>query len=391
MTRPVRQAPAADRSATWRQSEEQLATRVVALQLSASEVLGSEPSRAVRNRVLAGDLGGAVEALTWECISRSTSGEPLDELLSARVHDLLVALQHLGNAIFEHELGLLSRRLADCDAATARLRALTTSNDLLDHVCEELVLRCGFGRAVLSRVDGAMWKPWMAHFGAGENSDDEEWFEAWVDRPIPLEGMLLESRILQERRPAAVYDTQEADVHKPIIVDAGQSVSYVVAPLVVGDAVIGFLHADYSTTGRRVDSVDRDVLWAFAQCFAQLYERAVLRERLLEQRERVRQVLAASDDLLADRGCELVLNGGAPPSSPTATRTVPTFGPGDALEQLTVREREVLALVAVGATNQQIADQLVVAESTVKTHVKHILRKLGVANRAQAIAQFLRV
>jgi len=49
----------------------------------------------------------------------------------------------------------------------------------------------------------------------------------------------------------------------------------------------------------------------------------------------------------------------------------------------------VLALVAIGATNQQIAEQLVVAESTVKTHVKHILRKLGVSNRAQAISQFL--
>ena len=43
----------------------------------------------------------------------------------------------------------------------------------------------------------------------------------------------------------------------------------------------------------------------------------------------------------------------------------------------------------MGATNAQIADQLVVSESTVKSHVRHILRKLGVVNRAQAVSRSL--
>nr|HRD14111.1 helix-turn-helix transcriptional regulator [Mycobacterium sp.] len=54
------------------------------------------------------------------------------------------------------------------------------------------------------------------------------------------------------------------------------------------------------------------------------------------------------------------------------------------------REREVLALLASGATNAQLADRLTVAESTVKSHVKHILHKLGTGNRAGAIACYLR-
>jgi DNA-binding CsgD family transcriptional regulator len=379
-----------DRRVSWRRSEDSLAARLVALELSLTGVLEQGASDEARARLLSGDLSGAVEALTWQCVSVSASGEEMPDERRAALQDALVAMQQLGSQIFQHELRLLARRLADCDAAIGRLRSLPSSNELLDHVCEELVVACGFGRAVLSRVDGAKWKPWMAHFGGGET--DEKWFTDWVDRPIPLDGMVLESRILAERRPEAVYDTQTADVYRPIIVDAGHSSSYVVAPLIVDDVVIGFLHADYRSTGRKVDAVDRDVLWAFAQGFAQLYERAVLRERLLEQRERVRQVLAASDDLLADRGYELVLrpsDEGVPASAPT--KPVPSFGPGEALEQLTERERDVLALVAVGATNQQIAEQLVVAESTVKTHVKHILRKLGVANRAQAISEFLRV
>lgn len=57
---------------------------------------------------------------------------------------------------------------------------------------------------------------------------------------------------------------------------------------------------------------------------------------------------------------------------------------------LTSREREVLALLASGATNAQLADQLTVAESTVKSHVKHILHKLGASNRAAAISFYLR-
>jgi LuxR family maltose regulon positive regulatory protein len=55
--------------------------------------------------------------------------------------------------------------------------------------------------------------------------------------------------------------------------------------------------------------------------------------------------------------------------------------------QLTARELEVLALLAEGAPNPRIAEQLVVSLDTVKKHVSHLLGKLGAANRTEAVAR----
>jgi ATP/maltotriose-dependent transcriptional regulator MalT len=71
-----------------------------------------------------------------------------------------------------------------------------------------------------------------------------------------------------------------------------------------------------------------------------------------------------------------------PPPAPAAEVAAPALA-----EPLTGRELQVLALLAAGTSNQQIASELVVALETVKKHVSHILGKLGAANRTQAVAR----
>ncbi len=72
----------------------------------------------------------------------------------------------------------------------------------------------------------------------------------------------------------------------------------------------------------------------------------------------------------------------APPSAPTTTRRSPAHAP----QAITAREVQILSWVRLGCNNQQIGEQLAISPLTVKNHVQKILRKLGAANRAQAVA-----
>jgi DNA-binding NarL/FixJ family response regulator len=90
------------------------------------------------------------------------------------------------------------------------------------------------------------------------------------------------------------------------------------------------------------------------------------------------RIVAAGDALLAPTVTRRLIAEFARLRPPQRTHTRD-------LDALTPREVEILSLVAAGLSNQEIADRLVLSNETVKTHVSHILRKLGLRDRAQAV------
>jgi DNA-binding CsgD family transcriptional regulator len=310
----------------------------------------------------------------------------------AQLGTALVDLHSFRAEVHDHEVHERLDRLDALEAGLAPLRWIHDPDELLTKVCEAVVHSCGFDRALLSRVEGSTWRPWKSH--AITERTPERAFAAWMETlpEIPLDHMLLESEMVRRHAPALVTDPEnDPRVYRPIV-EASRLKSYVAAPLMPTGRVIGFLHADYENAV--VDELDRDILWAFAEGFGQIFERAVLLARLRDQREQVRRAMETVEQVLDDlASAEIELASRAPGGGTSqAPRRLPSPTPGSRIDSLlTPRELEVLALMATGATNSRIAEQLVITDGTVKSHVKRILRKLRSANRSEAIARYLRL
>ena len=104
----------------------------------------------------------------------------------------------------------------------------------------------------------------------------------------------------------------------------------------------------------------------------------MLKDRPPEELLSAVRVIAAGEALLAPTVTRRLI--GHFTRQPDRLRTPPK-----ALEELTVREREVLALIAAGLSNTEIAGRLVMSVSTAKTHVSRILAKLAARDRAQLV------
>jgi DNA-binding NarL/FixJ family response regulator len=99
----------------------------------------------------------------------------------------------------------------------------------------------------------------------------------------------------------------------------------------------------------------------------------------------------SSEDVI--RSIVEVVEGGAPMTGQIARRVIEVFrrptNENLSKAQLTVREKEVLQLIAKGYSNKEIASQIQIEVSTVRTHIEHIYEKLHVHCRTQAAAKYL--
>jgi LuxR family transcriptional regulator, regulator of acetate metabolism len=301
-----------------------------------------------------------------------------------------VSLRALGLADSVHSriASQRARRYSQMRQGLDRLRRVANSAALLDRVCREVVESCGFDRAMLTRVEGSEWLPWMAYFP--DDHELEQRFVEWMNQQrFPADALGRELHLLH---PVVVNDARaDPRVFAPMI-EFSKTPGYVAAPITPAGRMVGILYGDRYPTGRAVDELDRDMLWAFAEDFGWIYERVVLIERMRAQQVRISQAFEFAENMmssLANAEIELARTPeGRMPGGNEPELGTPAAPPGVA-ELLTAREAEVLAMMVRGASNAVIAEQLIIKEGTVKSHVKHILRKLDAVNRAEAISRYM--
>ncbi|WP_158017039.1 LuxR C-terminal-related transcriptional regulator [Mycobacterium basiliense] len=316
--------------------------------------------------------------------------EALGDAHALNALDALMDLSSLERELIEDGAARRTLALLAVQEGLSKLRAVDDVAMIVDRAPRELVESCGFDRAVLFRVHEGRMVMESAYFG-----DDQEGAEkmvAFAQSVAPLlDHMLIETQMIRRHAPAIVRDARnDPRVNRPIV-DFSLTHSYVAAPVMPTGKVIGFLHADRLYSGRTVDEIDRDTVWAFAEGFGYAFERTVLLERMRRLNAEVRHALASADE--AARGlqdADLDLRKIEPVERSPAARSLAEVQTR-VMAMLTRREVEVLRLMAAGRTNQQIADELVISAGTVKSHVKRVLRKLHATNRAEAASAYVRL
>jgi DNA-binding CsgD family transcriptional regulator len=182
------------------------------------------------------------------------------------------------------------------------------------------------------------------------------------------------------QEPVIVRGAQHArSVFRPLVHFA-RTPAYVVAPITQAGVTVALLHADRVVDPRRLDELDAELLQVFATGLGW-----VMRHLVMARRPAIDELGGSwLDDALAE------ITGAAAPAfdPPLFPPAEPSLGGTGRGAPLTSREREVIALMAGGASNATIASTLVISEATVKSHVRHILRKLEASNRTEAVSRF---
>jgi DNA-binding CsgD family transcriptional regulator len=295
-----------------------------------------------------------------------------------------------------------------------RFRAATTVAELAELI-PPLTAELGYDRVLLSWVRHGRWIPCAAR----TRSDPGEAAAIVAAGSTPacrrIQG-LLEDEVVRTCSTILVRDVRgNPRVHAQLLA-VTHSHSYVAAPLVLRDQVVGLLHVDRNTETGAMDGFDRDLLALLSAGLGLALERVRTLHDLETVRETVEGHTAMLHDLMGRLGNEqdhLAVDPGvgsvsAPPAGghswPPAdlvrrdvawasrpVRRLPDPPDTDAWRAgLTRREEQVLRLVAEGLTNAQIGERLFVTEATVKSHVKSLMRKLGVATRSEAGAAYHR-
>ena len=321
------------------------------------------------------DARAVVEG-AWDALA-----DLLDDTPSAgAVLDLLRRLTIADEALARgpgptRRLGEVLERLESAPSTVAELVSLGP----------QLTRHLGFDRAILSRVEDGVWTSEAVYV-----VDDPNWADeinkVGQEQPQQLVPGLHETEIVRRRSAMIVTDVQrDSRVHRPIA-DASRSNSYVAAPIMSGNRVVGLLHGDCYLQGRQPSAEDCEAFEAYAKGLQLALSRARAAEKLNAVGDELRSLANECHDVAIVNDFSLGRTQAMRSSELPLAARVTRQALRSVRDLLTAREIQILELMAEGMSNVKIAERLVISEGTVKQHVKHVLRKLGAANRVEAVS-----
>jgi DNA-binding CsgD family transcriptional regulator len=336
-------------------------------------------------------LSAARRALTRRLeltsVSRKFGDQAFLAALALRADQTQVALK-------DALLRLQCQQVESAQNALNGLRTATSAATLVERIPTE-VYRMGFSRVLFSRIQNGWWLTCSAFAGADQEMASKM-VEAGLAHPRQLINPLLESEMIRRGSPILVADPQTDPHVHPELVAVTQTAAYVAAPVFCWGKPIGLVHADRHTDASGVTEFDRDVLGLFAAGLGLAFERNLMAGRLRAMRHAAEEHMRRADSLADDFTLDVIESAGPVLSHMDdlfgVDSAAPLAGDDDTrlLSELSSREAEVLRAIAAGKTNAQVAALLFVTEGTVKSHVKHILRKLGASNRTEAVVKYHR-
>ncbi len=298
---------------------------------------------------------------------------------------LLLELHQLERELIERRYVRRVDALEQVQEGVRGLGEVGSAAGILDRSADGLGESSDFDRVIVSSVREGALHVESAWCGDG-SGDAEALLAALHAHPMRLDYPLVEAELAAQQGSAVVeLPAAKGRIDQHWAEALGWS-SYAVATIALGGSTVGLIHADCGASGRVIDAIDREALEVYAEGLAQVFERAVLRGRLRGHRGELRGAVDWMNARLSRLSDSSMANAGGADGAPAASEEVAELD-----ELLTPRELEVLRLMARGNTNLAIAKALVVAEGTVKYHVKNILRKLRAANRADAVARYERM
>jgi DNA-binding CsgD family transcriptional regulator len=251
-------------------------------------------------------------------------------------------------------------------------------------VCREACEALGFSKAMFSRVEGPSWAPEHVHVLPQLEKGYSELRQAVDGTSVPLLRAPREADLVRFRRAYVLgRRAYHREAYRPLI-DLSDPVAYAAAPIIAGGRTVAILHVDRNR--ETISDDDLRVLTLAARLAGVVMATADNRRYVDGQRRALTSLVEriAADDAVDLAGVATFRSLPDRPAAAGVMADSPTA-------RLTGREEDVLRLLAAGATNRRIAEELFISDGTVKAHVRQIFRKLDVRSRAEAAAGYRRV